>query len=112
MKHWISVGLKTEEPAGRTLVIDALTACGEYELVRKIEELHASGIPITSKHVLDLQDEWIREFEAKIGRPVPSASEVTEEEIEGSKRITRELHGLPKKEVIFVLAFFLFKAFN
>ena len=97
VKYWISVALRETEPAGRAPTTDALIACGEDELVRKIEELHASGKPITSKHILDLQDEWMRELEAKVGREIPSAGELTEEEREESKRITRELHALPPK---------------
>lgn len=98
VKHWISVAVKTEERAGRDPVIDALTACGEDEIIRKIEDLHASGTPITSKHILDFQEDWLREFQDRIGREVPSASEITKQEIEESKRIARELHKIPPKK--------------
>lgn len=97
VKQWIRVALQEPEPAGRTPVNDALIICGEDETVRKIEEIHASGKPITSKIVVDLQEEWLNKFKAKVGRDIPGPYDLTEKEKEESKRIAIKMHALPAK---------------
>ena len=82
------------EPAYRTTMIRDLDAVGETELIERIEGLwreHPRGIPLSE--VLDLQDDWDDSLERRIGRRIPtSPDELTREDIEDSKRLTREMY--------------------
>jgi len=87
------------EPAFRTTLIGDLEAVGEEDLVKQIDELwskYPKGIP--RSEVLDLQDDWDESVEHRVGRRIPrSPDDLTREEIEESKRVTRELHTRKEK---------------
>jgi len=92
------------EPAFRTTLINDLEAVGETELIEQIDGLwrkHPKGIP--RSETMDLQDDWDKEVERRVGRRIPGTPEdLTREEIEESRRIVREMHELkkpPEKEI-------------
>lgn len=87
------------EPAYRTTMIRDMEAVGETELIDHIEALwrkYPEGIP--TSEVLDLQDDWDASLERRIGRRIPrTPTDLTKEDIEESKSITRKLHVIEKK---------------
>ena len=88
------------EPAYRTTLIRDLAAVGETGLIEQIDGLwrkHPRGIPLSE--VLDLQDDWDDSLERRIGRRIPrSPDELTREEIEDSKRLTREMYRVEEEK--------------
>jgi len=98
VENLIRLSLSRPEPAYRTTMINDLRAVGEDDLIEKIEDLHAAhpeGVPAVK--TLDLVDGWDGELSKRVGRRIPhSPNELTIEEIEESKKITRELYEVPK----------------
>ena len=88
------------EPAFRTTMIRDLEAVGENELIEQIEGLwrkYPKGIP--RSETMDLQDDWDEGIERRVGRRIPrTADDLTREEIEESKRLTREMYELKEKK--------------
>lgn len=82
------------EPAFRATLVSDLEAAGEEGLIEQIEGLwrkYPKGIP--TSEMLDLQDDWDESVERRAGRRLPKTpGDLTVEEIEESKRLTRELH--------------------
>lgn len=95
-----SVRWEAADEAYRTTMISDLKAVGEDELVEQIEGLHRKypkGIPLTEQ--LDLMDDWNDSLQRRVGRTIPKdPSDLTEEEIEESKRLTKEMHTGEKTE--------------
>lgn len=102
IKGLLKTALKPEaaDPAYRTTMITDLEAVGEDELVEQIEGLHRKhpeGIPLSER--LDLIEDWDESLERRVGRKIPrTPDDLTREEIEESKRITRELHKAEEKK--------------
>jgi len=98
IENLIRLSLSMPEKAYRTTMINDLRAVGEDDLIEKIEDLHAEypeGVPTVK--TLNLVDEWDGELSKRVGRRIPrSPNELTIEEIEESKRITRELYEVPR----------------
>jgi len=88
------------EPAFRTTLIRDLEAVGEDELIEQIEGLwrkHPKGIP--RSEMMDLQDDWDASLERRVGRRIPKTPEdLTHEEIQESKRLTKEMYELKEKK--------------
>ena len=88
------------EPAFRTTLMSDLEAVGENDLIEQINGLwrkHPKGVP--RSETLDLQDDWDEEVERRVGRKIPrTPDDLTREEIEESKRLTRELYKAKEKK--------------
>ena len=88
------------EPAFRTTFISDLEAVEETGLIEQIDGLwrkHPKGIP--KSEMMDLQDDWDEAVERKAGRKIPrTPDELTREEIEESKRLTREMHKIEREK--------------
>lgn len=98
----LRVAMKREasDPAFRITMTSDLEAVGEDKLAEQIEGIHRKfpkGIPTSEQ--LDLIDDWNDSLQRRVGRTIPKdPSELTEEEIEESKRITKEMHTGEKTE--------------
>lgn len=88
------------EPAFRTTMIRDLEAVGEEDLIEQIDGLwrkHPKGIP--RSETLDLQDDWDQAVERRVGRRIPrSADDLTREDIEESKRLTKEMYEVKERK--------------
>lgn len=88
------------EPAFRTTLMSDLEAVGENDLKEQIDGLwrkHPKGIP--KSEMMDLQDDWDENIERKVGRRIPATpDDLTREEIEESKRLTKEMHELKERK--------------
>lgn len=88
------------EPAFRTTLMSDLEAVGENDLIEQIDGLwrkHPKGIP--KSEMMDLQDDWDENIERKVGRRIPATpDDLTREEIEESKRLTKEMHELKERK--------------
>ena len=97
IENLIRLSLSRPEPAFRTTMINDLRAVGEDDLIERIEALHREypeGVP--SVKIYDLMEEWDEELSRRVGRRIPRApAELTREEIEESKRITKQLYEIP-----------------
>lgn len=86
------------EPAYRSTMLRDMRAVGEDELVEQIEGLwrkYPKAIPLSE--ALDLKDDWDEEVERRVGRTIPKTpGELTTDETEESRRITRELYEVPR----------------
>jgi len=82
------------EPAYRSTMMRDLDVVWETKLIEQINELwkkHPKAIPTSD--MMDLQEDWNKELESRVGKTIPkSPSEMTREDIEASKKITREMH--------------------
>lgn len=83
-----------KDPAYRTTMISDLEAVGENELIEQIDRLwrkHPKGIP--RSEMMDLQDRWDETLAHRVGRKIPrTPDELTREEIQESKRLTKEMY--------------------
>ena len=89
-----------KDPAYRTTMITDLEAVGETDLIEQIDGLwrkHPKGIPRSV--MMDLQDDWDESLERRVGRRIPrTPDDLTREEIEESRRLTKEMYeGKGKK---------------
>ena len=88
------------EPAFRTTMMSDLEAVGEETLIEQIDGLwrkYPKGIP--RSEMMDLQDDWDEGLERRVGRRIPRApDDLTREEIEESKRLTKEMHKIEGKK--------------
>jgi len=87
-------GEYAREPAYRAPLYSDLEMAGEEDLIEQIEGLwrkYPNGIPT---HVVrDLIDDWNDSLQRRVGRRIPKRpEELTVEDIEESKRISRELY--------------------
>lgn len=82
------------DPAYRTTMISDLEAVGENELIEQIDGLwrkYPKGIP--RSEMMDLQDNWDEDLGRRVGKRIPrTPGELTREEIEESKRLTKEMY--------------------
>ena len=83
-----------KDPAYRTTMITDLEAVGETDLIEEIDGLwrkHPKGIP--RSEMMDLQDDWDESIEHRVGRRIPrTPDDLTREEIEESRRLTKEMY--------------------
>lgn len=88
-----------KDPAYRTTMITDLEAVGETELIEQVDGLwrkHPKGIP--RSEMMDLQDDWNESLERRVGRRIPrSPDDLTREEIEESRRLTKEMYEAKEK---------------
>ncbi|TRZ51719.1 MAG: hypothetical protein D4S01_04200 [Dehalococcoidia bacterium] len=88
-----------KDPAYRTTMITDLEAVGETELIEQIDGLwrkHPKGIP--RSEMMDLQDDWDQSLERRVGRSIPrTPDDLTREEIEESRRLTKEMYEAREK---------------
>lgn len=91
LKNALSKDARDE--AFRTTMVSDLEAVGEDKLVEEIEGLHRKypkGIPDLERS--DVIKDWDDSFERRAGRTIPKdPRELTREDIEESKRITKEM---------------------
>lgn len=95
VKGLLKTALKREarDVAFRTTIVSDLKAVGEDKLVEEIEGLHRKfpkGIP--SSEVSDAIKDWDDSLQRRVGRTIPKdPRDLTREDIEESKRITKEM---------------------
>lgn len=84
------------EPAFRTTMMRDLEAVGEEDLIEQIDGLwrkYPKRIP--RSEMMDLQDDWDESIERRVGRRIPrSPDDLTREEIEESRRLTKEMYEM------------------
>ena len=89
-----------KEPAFRSTMIRDLEAVGEEDLIEQIDGLwrkHPKAIPRSV--MMDLQDDWDEGLERRVGRRIPrTPDDLSREEIEESKRLSREMYEVEEKK--------------
>ena len=93
-------GEYASDPAFRTTMTRDLEAVGEEDLIEQIDGLwrkYPKRIP--RSEMMDLQDDWDETIERRVGRRIPrSPDDLTREEIEESRRLSKEMHGGKEKQ--------------